>query len=47
MIFSEKLKKQEKTYIIWIEKIKKNPEFSIKIGVRNTSGFISRKQSRK
>lgn len=30
-----------------IEKIEKNPEFSSKIGVRNTSEFISRKQSKK
>jgi len=30
-----------------IEKIEKNPEFSDKIGVRNTSGFISGKQSKK
>ena len=27
-----------------IEKIEKNPEFSSKIGVRNTSEFISSKQ---
>ena len=30
-----------------IEKIEKNPEFSSKIGVRNTSELISRKQSKK
>ena len=30
-----------------IEKIEKNPEFSRKIGVRNTSKFISSKQSKK
>ena len=30
-----------------IEKIEKNPEFSNKIGVRNTSEFILRKQSKK
>ena len=30
-----------------IEKIEKNPEFSSKIGVRNTSEFISSKQSKK
>ena len=30
-----------------IEKIEKNPEFSNKIGVRNTSEFISSKQSKK
>ena len=30
-----------------IEKIEKNTEFSSKIGVRNTSGFISSKQSKK
>lgn len=29
-----------------IEKIEKNPEFSSKIGVRNTSEFISSKQSK-
>ena len=27
-----------------IEKIEKNPEFSNKLGVKNTSGFISDKQ---
>ena len=30
-----------------IEKIEKNPEFSSKIGVRNTSEFILSKQSKK
>ena len=30
-----------------IEKIEKNPEFSSEIGVRNTSEFISSKQSKK
>ena len=30
-----------------IEKIEKNPGFSSKIGVRNTSEFISSKQSKK
>ena len=30
-----------------IEKIEKNPEFSSKIGVRNTSEFVSSKQSKK
>ena len=29
------------------KKIEKNPEFSSKIGVRNTSEFISSKQSKK
>ena len=29
------------------EKIEKNPEFSNKIGVRNTSEFTSRKQAKK
>ena len=29
-----------------IEKIEKKPEFSSKIGVRNTSEFISSKQSK-
>ena len=27
-----------------IEKIDKNPKFSQKIGIRNTSGFVSEKQ---
>ena len=31
--------------LIWIiEKIEKNPEFSSKLGVKNTSDFISDKQ---
>ena len=30
-----------------IEKIEKNPEFSSKIGVRNTSEFMSSKQPKK
>ena len=30
-----------------IEKIEKNPKFSNKIGVRNTSEFTLRKQSKK
>ena len=30
-----------------IEKIEKKPEFSSKIGVRNTSEFTSRKQAKK
>ena len=30
-----------------IEKIEKNPEFSSKIGVRNTSEFVPNKQSKK
>lgn len=30
-----------------IEKIEKNQEFSSKIGVRNTSEFVSSKQSKK
>ena len=29
-----------------IEKIEKNPEFSSKIGVKNTSEFVSKKQQK-
>ena len=33
--------------LIWIiEKIEKNPEFSNKLGVKNTSDFISDKQQK-
>lgn len=35
----------QRIQLIWIiEKIEKNPEFSNKLGVKNTSGFISDKQ---
>ena len=43
--FNEKLDEIDVKLILF-EKIEKNPEFSSKIGVRNTSKFISSKQSK-